>query len=173
MFIKSAIIFAIGAVVGSATTYAVLKKKYELITQQEIDSVKEAFEKRKASAEQKAAEYAKKKPDIKNLYPGLKLVSDKRGDNMKPYVITPAEFGENEEYDTVTLKYYADKILTDENDEPVVDIDNTVGFDSLSTFGTYEEDAVYVRNNRLRCDFEILADEQRYVEDIIKNLPPT
>ena len=46
--------FAVGAVAGSAASYFVLKKKFEKITQEEIDSVKEAFGVRKS--EEKAAD---------------------------------------------------------------------------------------------------------------------
>ena len=35
----------------------------------------------------------------------------------KPYVISPEEFGEVEEYEKISLTYYADEVLADENDE--------------------------------------------------------
>lgn len=38
-----AIMFAVGAVIGSAVTYKVVKTKYEQIAQEEIDSVKEEY----------------------------------------------------------------------------------------------------------------------------------
>ena len=37
------VIFATGAVVGSLATWQFVKKKYEQLAQEEIDSVKEAF----------------------------------------------------------------------------------------------------------------------------------
>ena len=36
-----------------------------------------------------------------------------------PYVITPEQFGEYDEYGTKTLTYYADNVLTDEIDNPI------------------------------------------------------
>lgn len=85
----------------------------------------------------------------------------------KPYVIPPDEFGEFDEYECISLTYYADKVLADENDELVEDVDNVVGLDSLSRFGEYEDDSVHVRNDSLKCDYEILYDP-RYYSDIVK-----
>ena len=81
---------------------------------------------------------------------------------MQPHVITPEEFGELYDYEKVSLIYYADGVLTDEDDNIVDDVDGIVGIDSLNMFGQYEEDSVYVRNDERRCDYEILMDERKY-----------
>ena len=44
----------------------------------------------------------------------------------------------------------------------ISDVDNVVGKDSLSKFGEYEPDSVYVRNDREKTDYEILADTRCY-----------
>ena len=90
--------------------------------------------------------------------------------NDKPYVISPDEFGELDDYDTISLTYYADQVLVDEDDELVEDIEETVGFESLNAFGEYEDDSVFVRNDRLKCDYEILLDQRKY-SDVIKRRP--
>ena len=89
---------------------------------------------------------------------------------MKPYVISPEEFGEFEDYERISLSYYADQILADEDDEKVEDVDNVVGLESLAHFGEYEDDSVFVRNDRLKCDYEILLDQRTY-SDVIKQRP--
>lgn len=86
-------------------------------------------------------------------------------DMNKPYVIAPEEVG-NEEYKVVSLTYYLDKVLADENDEIVEDVEGLVGFESLTHFGEYEEDSVYVRNDRLGLDYEILLDQRTYAEAV-------
>ena len=53
--------------------------------------------------------------------------------------------------------------ITDENDEPV-SIENTVGNEALTTFGEYEDDAVHVRNDAKKCDYEVLLDNRKYEE---------
>lgn len=79
----------------------------------------------------------------------------------KPYVIPPEEFGELG-YDIVSLTLYSDGVLTDEHDNVIEDVDEIVGKDSLNHFGEYEDDSVFVRNDALEVDYEILADVREY-----------
>ena len=58
----------------------------------------------------------------------------------------------------------------DENDEEVDDVDEIVGEESLNHFGEYEDDSVFVRNDRLKCDYEILLDQRNY-SDVAKTRP--
>lgn len=181
---------AIGAVAGAVTTYYVMKDKFEQMAQEEIDSVKEVFgKKRKAEVEEEDIQEteAEKVANI-NDYKGRlqehgyvnysdiskKDKSEDKDEEVKkedkPYVIAPEDFGEFEEYETISLTLYTCGTLCDDNDEPVEDVENTVGEDSLETFGDYEDDSVFVRNDRLRCDFEILKDFRSY-EDILKEKP--
>lgn len=186
--LSTCLAFIFGAAAGSFVTWRYLKDKYEQIAQEEIDSVKEVFLKREAAFEsnEKVSEIVTHKvPDKPPLadYVGRlqkegyinhsdvepekeeqKVVSD------MPYVISPDEFGEFDEYEKVSLSYYADKILADENDEIVEDVEDTVGFDSLSHFGEYEDDSVFVRNDARKCDYEILLDQRNY-SDVIKKSP--
>lgn len=87
-------------------------------------------------------------------------------DGAKPYVISPDQFGEIEDYQQVSLVYFEDQVLADDNNEIVDDIEGTVGFASLTRIGEWEEDAIHVRNDRLRCDFEILKDLRLYANVI-------
>ena len=89
----------------------------------------------------------------------------------EPYIITPEEFGEIEEYDKITLTFYADKIVADENNEMMDDteIQQSIGFESLGHFGEYEDDSVFVRNDRLKTDYEILLDEENYSDSYARN----
>lgn len=82
----------------------------------------------------------------------------------EPYVISPYDFGELDDYSQVELTYYADGTLEDEDYNIVTDADELIGRDSLYTFGEYEDDAVFVRNERLRADFQILKDYRTYEE---------
>lgn len=82
----------------------------------------------------------------------------------EPYVISPYDFGELDGYSQVELTYYADGTLEDDEYNIVTDADELIGKDSLNTFGEYEDDAVFVRNERLRADFQILKDYRTYEE---------
>lgn len=80
-----------------------------------------------------------------------------------PYVISPEEFDELDGYTLISLTYFADGVLSDEHGAIIDDPEEIVG-DALNHFGEYEEDAVFVRNDAKRCDYEILRDERDYDE---------
>lgn len=81
-----------------------------------------------------------------------------------PYVIAPDEFGDDDDYTLIGLTYSADNILMDDADDPMDDLAGTVGVDFADHFGEYEADAVYIRNERLKCDYEILRDLRPFEE---------
>lgn len=80
-----------------------------------------------------------------------------------PYVIPPEEFGTIDGYETIALTFYADNVLADEMDD-LVDVDDVIGCESLNSFGEYEDDVVYVRNDKYECDYEIAKDNRTYFE---------
>ncbi len=177
--------FIIGAASGATVAWYLLKDKYETLAQEEIDSVKEVFARREQemkdeTVKRNVAEGIKDsdrtKPDLKEYAEQLKKngytrysdlsaddggVSDKQ---TKPYVIPPEQFGDNEEHEQISLTYYADGVLADENDEVIEDVEDAVGIDSLNHFGEYEDDSVFVRNDARKCDYEILLDQRTYSE---------
>lgn len=185
-------LFVIGAGIGSVTTWLLIKKKYEQLTQEEIDSVKEVFLNRKPIIDdsesiddiQEPQKKTEDKPDIIEYTKKLKeegyinysnvVPENKKQEELetmdKPYIIPPEEFGAFDDYETISLMYYEDQVLTDDNDELVDEIEDIVGFDSLTRFGEYEDDSVFVRNDRLKCDYEILMDHRKY-SDVIKKKP--
>lgn len=74
-------------------------------------------------------------------------------------VISPDELGLNPEYEIISLTYYVgDDTLADDVDDAINDIDATVGEQALRSFGEYEDDAVHVVNDTLKCYYEILKD---------------
>lgn len=176
---SNVIIFAVGAAVGSAVTWKLLKSKYEQIAQEEIDSVKEAFSKRftpedsngpQESGEPQMTlnEYSEKLKEMKYANDLAIAEKEKKGvtdadmNKNEPYVISPEEFGELDGYDAVSLNYFADGVLTDDWDNEIEDVDDMVGLDSLNHFGEYEDDSVFVRNDRDKVDYEILLDSRNF-----------
>ena len=160
--------FMAGLTIGSAATWLCLKKRYEQIAQEENENLDKD---NKIKADQ-----AKLKPDLINYAAKLaeegytnyastnnKNVKEEKVNMVeKPYIISPEEFGDFDEYTKLSLTYYSDEVLADENDEIVDDIDETVGADFADHFGEYEDDSVFVRNDRLKCDYEILRDNRSY-----------
>lgn len=86
-----------------------------------------------------------------------------------PYIIDPEEFGELDGYTTISLFYFEDGILSDENGVIIDEPEEIVG-DALSQFDE-DEDAVYVRSDPKRCDYEVLKDLRSYA-DFRATLPP-
>lgn len=95
----------------------------------------------------------------------------------KPYVISLAEFQENEEgHEQQTLQYYEeDDVLCDSRDQPIDATDYTVGDDNLVRFGHGSEDGnvVYIRNERLDTDFEVLRSTGSYQKEVLGHEPIT
>lgn len=88
------------------------------------------------------------------------------------YVIAPEEYGALVDYDLIDLTYYNDNVLCDDMDEIVENIDDTVGRDYANHFGEFDEqDVIHVRNDILKCDYEITRDTRDY-SDVIWGRPP-
>ena len=95
---------------------------------------------------------------------------ERASDYDKPYIIEPQEFGALDGYSLITLYHYLDNVLADDCDELVEDLDDVVGEDYASHFGEYEDDCVYVRNDRLKADYEICRDLRKY-SDVVWRSP--
>ena len=77
----------------------------------------------------------------------------------EPYMITAEDFAELDDYNTVSLYYYADGVLADEDDNIIDDIEDTVGEAALGRmFDDVHIDSLYVRNDVRKTDYEILRD---------------
>lgn len=175
--INKILIFAAGVAIGSAVTWKLVKDKYKKLADEEIASVKEVWSKKhptvediaetdvKESIKTDATPQSKKNPDFKD-YRAMQEIIDKNSyeeDYMYKYVISPEEFGESE-LPSESLTYWADGVVTDEAncvmDED--DIEETIGSDALNHFGEYEDDSVFVRNEILDKEYEILMDTRRF-----------
>lgn len=185
--LSKVLIFVAGAAIGSVATWAVVKTKYEKIAKEEIESVKETFSKRYEREEENEPKIEheevveEKVTDLKryretiveNGYTDYANIIDDGDDHLKPepYVIAPEEFNEIESYESYEYTYYdGDNTLTDDNNWPIQDVDNTVGADFMTHFGEYEEDSVFIRNDRLKADIQILRDPRRY-DEVVKYGP--
>ena len=84
----------------------------------------------------------------------------------EPYIIDPTEFGEFSEYEQRELTYYKDGVIC-ENDTDMIDPYDILGdIDVEEHFGEYENDRVFVRDDRRQVDYEILRDERTFMEVI-------
>lgn len=172
--------FTAGAVIGAAVTCNYFKTKYERLYQEDVESVKRAFSTPQQSepVEDDTEEEDVFAPDPEEVEAYNNIISDQGystehvapvksvGKEVKgvsrPRVISPAEFATEDDYEVYSLTYYADGVLTDEQGNPIQDVDSMVGLESLTHFGEYERDSVHVRNDSEKCDYEILRDLSNY-----------
>ena len=163
--IKTAIAFTLGATIGSVVTWLITKEKYKQIADEEINSVKELYKKESQEIREDADKEVMNKYDEildSNGYRNYSKKESKEEEDLnKPYVIAPEEFEEND-YDTVTLFYFEDDVVTDEQHNIIDNIDELIGDDALNHFGEYEDDSVFVRNDVTKTDYEILKDGRNF-----------
>lgn len=175
-------IFTLGAAAGSLLTWKLIEKKYKQLADEEIASVKETFKNREKD-ESKIVDNYIQVDELDNVQTEYKKQVNKLGyvkeatdsnyiveveqgvELVKPYIISPEEYGEREGFDSVSWTCYADFILADDDRQVISDPENIIG-DALSHFGEYADDAVYVRNENTECDYEILKHEKTFSEVI-------
>ena len=187
--LSSVIIFCGGVFIGGFLTWDFFKTKYEKIADEEIASVKETFEHRESRPDKnyEVEEALKGNDEYVNVSPGvaeriIKIIdsngyrnysntaieTDKKGGTAdmelkQPYVITPEQYEDNVDYTKVSLTWYNDEVLEDDWGN-VLDPDDVIGSDALKTFGQYEKDSVFVRDDDEQIDYEVLLDTRSYKE---------
>ena len=190
---KNLLCFVAGAAIGSVVTWKLIEKKYKDLADEEIESVIETFKNRKPritkdnvkeTVEKVINKYKEPKEIVEDIVTSERYSIENEEeideddesnytvniDNdievVTPYVITPEQFGEYNEYGTKTLTYYADNVLTDEIDNPITseEMVTMIGPDALDHFGEYEDDSVYIRDEINEMDYEILKSEKKFSE---------
>lgn len=172
-------VFAAGVGVGAGVTWKVLKDKYAKLAQEEIESVKEVFKNNFTKTDypeedEEESGYSNKEDNMYKSTIGkynYSTYSEEKKPEVKevknedePYVISPNDFGELDDYECITLFYYNDGVLADDRDEIVDNANDMVGRDFAEHFGDYEDDSVFIRNDSRRCDYEILLDGRNFSE---------
>lgn len=190
----SILAFIAGAGIGAAISYFVTKDYYEGIIQDEIDSVKEAYGGNKKPTESNSEDPVKisDKPDLNDYYNEIErngytdyakisganekikndtpddiLIEENKEEDMRgPKIITEDQFNdEHDDYDKISLTYYSNGVLVDDQDIPIDEPDLVVGFPTLNMFGDDEVNVVHVRNDILTTDYEITRDFNDYEGD--------
>lgn len=187
--LSNVLLFTAGVAVGSLVTWRYFKSKYEVVE----DEIEEKTEETEGETEDEDPEVSEskmsyKKPPLKEY---VKMVEDNGyvpkthmeevkeeiangewddKDVYEPFIIRPEEYGELHAYETLSLNYYADGVLTDELDNPIEDVESLVPADFADHFGEYEDDVVHVRNDNLECDYEILRDLRKFT-DVVGEYP--
>ena len=153
-------------------------EEYEAIVEETETGYKEKF--KPIEELEEAKEIIKEKGYINYThYNDTDIKENKREeqvDENEIYIIDPEEYGgENGEYVTASLTYFKDGVLTDEVDE-IVAYNIIGGEENLQPFKDHPDcNAVYVRDDNIMVDYEILRDPYQYDEykmDFSDDRPP-
>lgn len=184
---KGLLIFAAGLAVGAVAGAVIVKNKVLADAKAEVEEVREYYRTSRREKEveveveekEEAKEVEKKEYELKDIQikdePKTGLTNYSQITKMymskdefqapmydDPFVIDPSEFGENPEYDTETLTYFADGVLVDDVDDVIEEPDIVVGLDNLKIFEEFGATTVYVRNDIYKTDYEIIRDDWNY-----------
>lgn len=96
---------------------------------------------------------------------------NKRVQQGVPYLLHEDEWTNREmDFEQITLTYYeGDAVLADDQDEPIQVVGPYIGDDTLDNFGkgTGDENTVFVRNERLKAEFEICRSDGKYAHEVL------
>lgn len=178
--VKVLLAFSLGAATGSLVAWKMLKNKYERIAQEDIDEYRAYADSRIAAIgsdsqnEETKPEEAMDEEDeedpmapLSNLIGRYTSDADRREKFVRePYVISPEEYDTLDGYECTSLTYHSDGILCDEWDNIIENPDDLVGEGFETHFDEYDNDpdSVFIRNEELKRDFEILRDNEPYAE---------
>ena len=79
-----------------------------------------------------------------------------------PYVISPDDYNNSDYEQHILIFYEKDKVLADEDYNPILNPDIIIGPDALKSFGQNQEDCVFVRDDDRKVDYEIELDHRSY-----------
>lgn len=158
--------FTVGMVVGGFVGYYICIRKNHIVKTEKVETKKPVVD---SKIDKK--DYAEKifessyKQEIKEgneEWDEAEKVNPVEPETV-PYVISPEEFSnEHSDYAKLTMVYYEDNEVLLNEEEECVDIGSTIGYDFINHFGDFEKDAVFIRNEALGNDYEILMEHTSY-----------
>ena len=195
-----AIGFVAGFAIGFGTSCIILKKKYETKLNQGLQDIRNAYtepkEEKIEDNDKTEVETITEKPvqtkvtNIATLLEPNDVELDENGEwqlkntsrevnENEPYEISYDEFSEKEGYDTRSLIYYIKSNVVTEylagEDPDEIKVDKPaelIGVDTLCSFENCEDDTIYVRNDKLKSDFEVVVSAKTYKKPATKKASP-
>lgn len=180
---KGLCIFAAGALAGAAVAARAVRDKYQQEAEEEIAEMRDYYRELRKNAktsnedtvvEEKEENTKDEYNEIVQNYTNYTQYNDtetkenkkeekEERTNYEPFIIDVEEFGEDPTYDTATLTYYKDKVLTNDLDD-VIDY-SVAGEENLKIFDEHPDcKAIYVRDDIYMVDYEIIRDPYQYDE---------
>jgi len=183
--LKQILYFSIGAALGAVTAWYLTKRHYETFIDDEIEEVKERYRDEHQEENDRKTYQAKVRTlgyvepvTVRNgsdngedyilkddVEEELRVTNPFPGERADiPYTIGPDAYAEEYvgTFDKETITYWAgnDMLVTDADE--ILEINDTIGRENLEKIGEFEENTVFVRNERLGMDFEVVCMEGTY-----------
>lgn len=177
-------ILLVGVAIGALSTMTYFKRKYKAIADEEIESCKKIFERRKPQEKKEEKEstietftYAPRDTEesleYKSYYNAYapkevtetETIFSPAPEEDEPFEIGAYEFTDDNEFDKVTLNFYTeDGVLIYEEGEEIADDNRTIGSENLDDFLRTYERSSYFRNPKTNIDYEVIKIEGSYKE---------
>lgn len=105
----------------------------------------------------------------------ITTIEDDPKERSGPYMISPDDFGEraDDDYDCETYYFYKDGTVADADNNIIDNYTKIVGTECLNNFGYYPEEpySVFVRNDKLKLDVEIINLPDKTWADVVEQNP--
>lgn len=194
MSIKEIMLFLLGAGVGSAATYFGMKKYFETLMDEEIESTKEYYKTKTEATtgmEQKTKILNEKysdeteieektdenEPDYAQIIEKMNYgeffekktpakIEEQPEEKVIPFVISGDAFAGDLRHEKVSL-YYFEKdgvFMNVETDDVLPNGMELIGEENFEHLGEFEEDVLYVRNDEMGTDYEVMLEHYAYAE---------
>ena len=180
---KQLLYFFAGVGAGAYIGYTITKKKYENLADEEVASVKEAYENKYRTEKFKenvdkvaimAEDIAKENGYVRtgvevNIVDEDDVFEDdfpkgERAEN--PYIIDVHDFEDfYHGFEKTCVTYYAGNnvLINDEMEE--IDVNSNIGLGNVNHLLEQESVTAFIRNERLGIDFEVLFEDGEYTDE--------
>ena len=163
--LRDILLFTAGFAGGAYFMHSLFRNKYQEYADKQIEDVRNHYKQKEADMDREIDKKATQK-SFEQLAGKYRTESDPEQIVHEPIeIIQPDNFGENDDYETSFLTYYADGVLAfDGEDQPVdeYDIPKLIGTEALNHFGEFMPCAIHVRNNNYHKDYEIMQVRQNW-----------
>lgn len=167
---KAAATFLVGALVGAGIAHIFTKRYYAKKADEAVADVVERFLK---TTDDTVTELNTTTAVLVNATEDLRVGCGDEASPTKedPYVISVSEYTDDDDYDKETLIFYdGNQVLSDQYDHEL-DISALFGIHwpfLVTHVGEDEEDILYVRNPKLKTDYEICWEHKSAPEYVTK-----
>ena len=188
MDLKSTIIFLCGVGLGAGSTYFICKSKFEQQANDEAEELKRYYTELYSNKEETVSndeeieeaeeeEIVKEEPDYNDIIDKLNynrystVVPNSEGQKRpakRPYQISMDDYNTDTRQVKKIISYFEDDEVCMDNDtkEILENVAKDIGIDNLELINTEGNEEIYVRNEQLGIDYNIVSEPGSY-EDFI------